>query len=126
MKPTNYLKLTVRTGQPMHDSEAVRQAPSADHWPLLPHGYGFNGLGNVRLFVTTWLFPFDGSSRADTMRALEAAQDKRKRLRTKHFTLPLEAFQLSSWKPSGIKGVPVVGEPVRTLERDPTELEVVS
>lgn len=126
MKPNNYLKLCVRAAVPLHDAEAIRQAPSSDMWPLLPHGYGFNGLGDCRRFVTTWLFPFDDTNKADAMRALTLAQDKRKRLRTKNFTLGAEAFQLSSWAPSGIRGVPVVGEPVRALEKDPSELEVVS
>ena len=116
MKPNNYLKLTVRTLQPLHDAEAIPQAPSSDMWPLLPHGYKFNGCGDERLFVTTWLFPFNDEVKADAVRALEAAQEKRKRLRTKHFTLPHEAIQLSSWAPSGLRGVPVVGELVRQIE----------
>jgi hypothetical protein len=123
---TNYLKLTVRAPQPLHDAEAIRQAPSSDQWPLLPHGYAYNGLGDARPFVTTWLFPFDGESKASAFRALEAAQTKRKLLRTKHFTLGAEAFELSTWSPSCLRGVPVIGDAIRPLEVDPTELEVVS
>src|SRR6187402_2293496 len=107
MQPNNYLKLSVRAPVPLHDAESVRQAPSSDQWPLLPHGYGYNGLGDVRLFVTSWVFPFNTDSRASAIAALEAAQAKRKLLRTKHFSLVPEAFQLASFEPSGLRGVPV-------------------
>jgi hypothetical protein len=122
MKPNNYLKLSVRASKPLHDSESLRQASVTDEWPLLPHGYPYNGLGDARLFVTSWIFTFDDTSKADAIRALAEAQEKRKRLKTKHFELPHDAIQLSSWAPSGLRGVRVVGEPIVA----PAALEAVT
>lgn len=86
MQINNYVKLYVRApGMTLHDGETVRGS--------------------------TWLFPFGGSGKA----ALKAAQEKRVTVRDLFPDIPAEAFQLSTFAPSGLRGVPVVGEPIRAL-----------
>lgn len=111
----NYLKLSVRASCALHDAEAIPQAPSGEKHPLLPHSFDATRAGEPRVFVTTWIFPFNQKSKQSMSRALAAAQEKRKRLRTKNYTLPQDACQLSCFAPGGPRGVPVVGEPIRTI-----------
>lgn len=73
----------------------------------------------VKLYVrapgftnANWLFPFGGEGKA----ALKAAQEQRKILRKELPSIPVEAFQLSTFAPSSLRGVPVVGEPIRELK----------
>jgi hypothetical protein len=112
---------------PVHDADAVRQAPSSARWPLLPHDVNYNGDGEARRYVTTWTFPFDSANKASAIRAFGRAQEKRRRLRTKHFGLPAEAFQLSSFAPCVLgseMNVTVVGQPIVCLapELEPEDL----
>jgi hypothetical protein len=70
----------------------------------------------VKLYVrtlkpTTYLFTFGDKGKA----ALKAAQAQRTKLRRENPTLSAEAFQLSTFAPSALRGVPVVGEPIRSL-----------
>jgi len=73
----------------------------------------------VKLYVRSpglasrhWLFPFGDSGK----KALAAAQKQRTALRKEFSGIAAEAFQLSTFAPSGLRGVPVVGEPIRALE----------
>jgi hypothetical protein len=61
---------------------------------------------------STWVFPFGGDGKA----ALRAAQEQRANLRNLFPELSAEAFQLSTFAPSSLRGVPVVGEVIRALE----------
>lgn len=98
MIATNYLKLTVRASKSLHDAEAVHTAPRDER---------------ERSFVTSWVFPF--STRAEAKLALAAAQGRRKALRAANPEIAAEAFQLSTYLPSSLRGVPVVGETVRSV-----------
>lgn len=108
----NYLKLTVHASRPLHDADAIPQAPSGE-WPLVPHGYEFNGKNERRTFATTWVFAFTSFSKASETTALAAAQEKRKQLRAANKSLSASAFQLSTWQPSSLRGVLVVGSSIR-------------
>ena len=61
---------------------------------------------------STWVFAFGGDGKA----ALRAAQAQRANLRTLFPELSAESFQLSTFAPSALRGVPVVGEPIRELK----------
>lgn len=75
------------------------------------------GIGTIygdgdELCRSTWVFPFGDSGKS----ALKAAQEKRADFRRLFPNLKAEAFQLSTFAPSKLRGVPVVGEPIRALE----------
>jgi len=112
---TNYLKLSIRASKPLHDAEAVQQLASGQDWSLRSHAEIQTEDGEPRAFVTTWVFPFNEKSARSRSEALADAQGKRKRMRTKHFELAEDSFQLASFLPTAIRGVPVVGEPIRKL-----------
>ncbi len=89
-KNANYLKLTVTGSASLHDSEAASCKPVKD------------GAG----CTVSWVFTFTG--KAEAAAALEAAKAKRAALRKAH-GLDADAVQLSTWRPSTLRGVPVIG-----------------
>ena len=96
MKVNNYVKLSVRASLSLHDDESLHAAPSAER----------------AAHVVSWVFPFGATG---DKAALKLAQDKRATLRTLFPELSGEAFQLSTFARSALRGVPVVGEPLRVL-----------
>lgn len=96
----NYVKLTAYGPASMHDAEAASKAPS-DH--------------SVRC-VVSWVFPF--TSKGEGSAALLAAQVKRTALRAVYQDAD---YQLSTWAPSHLRGVPLVGEPLKSLPAEDSD-----
>lgn len=95
-KPSNYVKLVAIGPRSLFDSDAVSIAPDKRR-PLC---------------CVSWVFPF--TSKVEGVQALGAAQRKRAELREAHPDLNEEdAFQLSTFKTSSLRGVPVQGVSVR-------------
>ena len=94
-KPANYVKLVAFGPPELSDADAVS---------LSPHRHR-------KLCSVSWVYPF--SSKVEGVQALGAAQRKRAELREAHPDLSPEAFQLSTFKPSQLRGVPVQGVSVR-------------
>jgi hypothetical protein len=55
------------------------------------------------------------SPSATRAKPLSRPRRQRAKLRRENPTLSAEAFQLSTFAPSALRGVPVVGEPIRSL-----------
>lgn len=94
-KPANYLKLTAFGPPSLHDSEAISIAPN----PLRKD------------CAVSWVFPFTGT--VEGKLALVAAQRKRDELADAFPNMSADAFQLSTFKTSPLRGVPVQGVSVR-------------
>ena len=52
MKPTNYVKLSIRGIRRYADGDAVPQAPSCATYPLVPHDYDVNTIGEMSMSTT--------------------------------------------------------------------------
>ena len=109
MKPTNYVKLSIRDVRRHHDADAVPQAPSSDVWPLVPHDYPVSLVGEPRKFVTTWVFPFVDELEADGRRALAAAEAKCEAV-SGASGIPFIRFAFTTWRPSALGLDVVCGE----------------
>lgn len=107
MKPTNYVKLSIRDTRRHHDADAVPQAPSSDVWPLVPHDYPVSLIGEARKYVTTWIFPFVDELEDDGRRALAAAEAKCEAVSAER-GVPFVRFDFTTWRPS-VLGLDVVG-----------------
>lgn len=94
-KPANYVKLVAFGPPELSDADAVS---------LSPHKHR-------KLCAISWVFPFTG--KVEGVQALGAAQRKRAELREAHPDLTEDSFQLSTFKPSVLRGVPVMGVSVR-------------
>src|SRR5690242_12003757 len=94
-KPANYVKLTAFGPADLHDSDAVSIAPNR---------------ARVDCSVS-WIFTFTG--KVEGTQALSAAQRKRDELAAAFPNLSADAFQLSTFKSSPLRGVPVQGVSVR-------------
>lgn len=105
MKPTNYVKLSIRDTKRHHDADAVPQAASSDAGPLLPHDHPFSG-GELRKYVTTWIFPFVDELEADGRRALAAAEAKCEAVSVA-IGVPFVRFRFTTYRPSTL-GLDVV------------------
>lgn len=108
MKPTNYVKLSVRAARRYDDADAVPLAPSSTKYPLVPHDYPVNMAGELRLYVTTWIFPFVDELESDGRRALAAAEAKCEALST--HGLPANMFRLTTFLPSRLGLDAVLGD----------------
>lgn len=102
-RPANYVKLTAFGPAELHDSDAVSMAPNR----------------NRKDCSVSWVFPF--SSKTEGVSALGAAQRKRQDLADLFPSLSADAFQLSTFKPSPLRGVPVQGVSVRRLVLEAAE-----
>lgn len=94
-KPSNYVKLVAIGPRSLFDSEAVSIAPDKRR----------------ALCCVSWVFLFTG--KVEGVQALGAAQRKRAELREAHPDLSEDVFQLSTFKTSSLRGVPVQGVSVR-------------
>lgn len=92
-KSGNYLKLTAHGPTSLYDESAASRAPN-------------RALSSC---TVSWVWPC--ATPGECKIALAAAQAKRKELRDAEPELSPEAFQLSTWRPSTLRGVPVVGVP---------------
>ena len=97
-KTANYVKLTAVGPAELHDSEAISVAPS-----------------RVRQdgCVVSWIWTF--SNKTEAVLALTKAQRKRQELADALPQLSADAFQLSTFKSSTLRGVPVQGVSVRRM-----------
>lgn len=105
-KPANYVKLTAFGPADLHDSEAVSIAPNR---------------ARTDQCAVSWVYPF--TSKVEGVLALTAAQAKRQELADAFPHLSADAFQLSTFKPSMLRGVPVQGRSVRRLVLEPEAAE---
>ena len=94
-KPANYVKLTAFGPPALHDSDAISIAPDP----------------RKQECAVSWVYPFSGT--VEGKLALVAAQRKREELTSGFPNLPEGSFQLSTFKPSPLRGVPVQGVSVR-------------
>lgn len=99
MKPTNYVKLSIRGPRRYHDADAVPQAQSGATYPLVPHDYPVNINGETRQYVTTWIFPFVDELENDGRRALAAAEAKCDAVSVASGQ-PVGRFRFSTFRPS--------------------------
>lgn len=90
----NYLKLCVVAPLSLQDGEAVSLPPSQQNT-------------KADSFVTTWTWTF--STKCEAEQALKLAQAKRGLLRSV-YNLNADAFQLSTFRTSTLRGVPVLGK----------------
>lgn len=105
---TNYLKLSVR----LSTHHEVVDMPVT----VAPERTAADGC-----LVVSWVFPF--TSKAQAAAALLEAQGLRKTLREIYQDVDAEAFKLSTFKTSPLRGVPVLGNLPRAAE---PALELVS
>jgi hypothetical protein len=98
-KPANYVKLTAFGPSELYDSDAVSLPPTRDR---------------QQPCAVSWVYPFTG--KVEGAVALAQAQAKRAELAAAFPDLPFDdAFQLSTFKSSPLRGVPVQGVSVRRL-----------
>jgi hypothetical protein len=94
-KPANYVKLVAFGPPEISDAEAVSLSPHARR----------------KTCAVSWVYPFTG--KVEGVQALDRAQRKRAALREAFPDLTEGAFQLSTFKTSPLRGVPVVGVSIR-------------
>lgn len=99
MKPTNYVKLSIRGIRRYGDADSVPLAPSSATYPLVPHDYEVSPIGEARLYVTTWIFPFVDELEGDCHRALALAEAKCDAVSGEH-GVPVSRFQIMTYLPS--------------------------
>jgi hypothetical protein len=97
-KPANYVKLTAFGPPELHDSEAVSIAPNR---------------ARKDGCAVSWVYPF--SSKVEGVLALTRAQAKRQEIADKFPALSPDALQLSTYKSSSLRGVPVQGVSIRPM-----------
>jgi hypothetical protein len=108
----NYVKLSLRADQPLDDDESVPRprrvtdAAEADA-PTAP--------GHV--YMTTWIWTFDSESARAAVEALGHAQRKRQALRKQHPQIPAGAYQIATFHPSHLRGVPALHVPRKRRAR---------
>jgi hypothetical protein len=98
-KVTNYVKLSVRAERILDDATSIPRPT-------------YRLKDGRASYVTTWTFPCSDGAGSE-VRAFAAALDKRRGLRQIYPDLPAVAFQLSGWERTAVRGMYVVGKPIR-------------